>query len=471
MKMVALRIIPRPEVQHAGKLPSIGMLKRKRVLSIPSGSYALIFEGGGSGVRSIAPDGSSERKIEVHPEDRYVLFNREILAGGGISDFVFSGGECGTLSVEFTIRWMGAAGSGRGFGPATPDEIEESLADALEGMLASKWRPILRGTRYGREVQREVDDLLRSAICNEESNRDLCRQYGFAVSAVRILSVAAPEADAAEKKVAQISQDAVVGLARHQVASAEKEAELEQKKRELAINSYECEKELQKERVKREKLQTEQVQRESELRVRELEIRLEQLRRAEKEQIGRMEQPLGLQVVLKAYDRRGNLLEPQVGHGAVIRSGAFLRLGVSVDRDAWVYVLLHNAEGSWQRLVPDADIFGGFSRSNRQGGGEVVMWPPSRELEHPYWELNDCPGVESLIVVASCEPLDVASVLDEADAQELCRRGMPRLQRGVKAPSQSGSQPGAQRKYAEVYDELVGDGLVVKELSFRHVNE
>jgi hypothetical protein len=207
---------------------------------------------------------------------------------------------------------------------------------------------------------------------------------------------------------------------------------------------------------------------------------------------GREEQPaaraakgLAMSVRWRLYDSNRKLVNPELGKSVTLKTNACLDCEVVTDKDAWVYVFMESSQGGWQVLLPDLDQLNGISRSNRQAANMACAWPgTNKEPQYgPFWYLDDEPGYERIMVLASVEQIDPRRLLNKnelpkviAELQEKAKtlgvRGMLNKPSPI-GPSAVGNKPrNKQELEFEVLAERlgkVGNGCVKDVTVIEHV--
>src|SRR5208283_1278272 len=82
----------------------------------------------------------------------------------------------------------------------------------------------------------------------------------------------------------------------------------------------------------------------------------------------------------------------------VFRKGDRLAIEVEANRSGYLYVLARQSSGSWQALLPSAEMSG---ESNVIDPGSKIRVPRAY-----YFEIQDPPGSERLVLVFSRAPQD-----------------------------------------------------------------
>ena len=197
--------------------------------------------------------------------------------------------------------------------------------------------------------------------------------------------------------------------------------------------------------------------------------------------------PLELRVKWRAHSPRG-ILAPALPQYPIprLRSGTWLDVEITVSHDAYLYILLRGSSGRWQCLVPehllpDPRCRLGIPRENRQKANRRVVWPGqcTRPRAMPFWMLDQTPGLERFLVVASLDRFDeIAGQLDREGLAGLRRTAAPVgarvVSRGVVptdafAPlTADPAQEVDVGQYHRIIESLKGDGRIMHHQVVEH---
>ena len=176
------------------------------------------------------------------------------------------------------------------------------------------------------------------------------------------------------------------------------------------------------------------------------------------------------------------IISDRLTNYAELESWACLDVTVECSEPAYVYVLLHGPLESghyeWMCFLPEGvteGIQNGIPEgANHQSPGRTYTWPGvNRRMPClPYWQLDDNPGLERWVVVASREKLDIAGMLATHAVDEFVSTTARFTSRGAGTgtrfrPPGQGEQ--ASKPYSGVLSMLHGKDTVVHELVIRHV--
>jgi S1-C subfamily serine protease len=107
---------------------------------------------------------------------------------------------------------------------------------------------------------------------------------------------------------------------------------------------------------------------------------------------------LSVNIIGQREDRNGAVSEVAVREGAVLQSHDNFQVHSSMNRDAYVYILMFDPKGEVQPLFPDL-----LAKSGRKIRGRVEHAIPS---EGQWFWLDENTGSETICVIASLTPLD-----------------------------------------------------------------
>lgn len=190
--------------------------------------------------------------------------------------------------------------------------------------------------------------------------------------------------------------------------------------------------------------------------------------------------PLRLEVTVLGKRMIGGEAYPvQVSDGTVLHSGDHVQIHYSVDRESYVYVLLDDSKGRVNRLFPRTDLLfpeATFTSLNPVAAKRTHSSPPG-DL---WFFLDENPGEETLIVLASTKPLgEIDALLEELNkgagskvSTEVREKVKTIVTRGFGGVTQSSEKKGyvlgKGRVVHRVAEVVEGWGAVVRQVSFDH---
>jgi hypothetical protein len=479
------------------------------------------------GVSLLASRGSETASVKLEEKVNALEVSREFSISAHLEDVRFAGGDAGYVSLWIPARFLT---TGQATHPlldrmraASVGAFKEGLARCMEAALGRVLEEAIGTVEYAPGAGPGcITEALEELGPGHETANRLHEKAGLAiVDDLMALDAGVPEVDVRankekeRKKEAEARREEVARKmgeesARMAMSAAEHEREMEEKrqqtekeleelrgqqKKEEIRTSIRLEEELADLKKEEKRAEVEKKRRETELLAKKIEqVEGELLAaRALEERIDSMEQllkamqedrmeeardPLGMMVSWRALNESGVII-PSMGMTERLPSGTMLDVTVSVNRDAYVYVLLQNSSDEWQCLVPDVDDIMGVRKKNLQKANQAETWPGVNrhyDPDLPYWCLDREPGYERFIVLASLESIDPVEIVE--------REGIAGL-RGVAAPvgTRGVYNPGAHRKeaasdmqagealkdYRRVIEGLVGDGKVMEEMVLEHV--
>lgn len=326
----------------------------------------------------------------------------------------------------------------------TQTALEDIANDAVVGTAKSEGERKKKNAEHRLEIDNKQAKIVLAELEREEKTVLATTEIEDAIKEERLL-----ESELSKRKNEALTNEEIE---REKIKTEKERAlaarEVEQKKKDLEI-----------------------LMNESRLRMEKLELALEESKRNE-QKIKEVENSIALSAVWKVYDNQRQLVQSNLRSGSRLESAnKLLRTEVTVNRDAYVYILLYNSENEWQRLVPESGTLSdgrrlGIARDNRQKAGKPCLWPPS-EIDVPFWGLDNTPGIENLIVIASIEPLDIGEMMSSKEMNELKESFASVGTRGFCSPNVSENVGGAD--YNSVYEEVTGSGAVVEEMVIEHI--
>lgn len=144
-----------------------------------------------------------------------------------------------------------------------------------------------------------------------------------------------------------------------------------------------------------------------------------------------------------------------VGEGSKLRSGEQYRVRFRPEEDCFLYLFTYDAAGSVYALFPHPQV----RRGNRVRAGAAAVIPGQ---DDPWFTLDDKVGSETLILLASREPL--------ADPRGIAER----MERAARGDAERGTVLARRRRedgrsLQAVLRVAKGNSRAVKHVSFRHV--
>ncbi len=508
---------------------------------LSAGSYSIsarpsqvVFYGVGRDISLLAARGndsvSKELDKKVYPKNkkefRALCINRNFSIDAHISEVQFSGGCQGYVSLFIPLRFLTHTSEPHPvierMPAVSPSAFQDALADCLSGGAGPELRRIFAGVEYepAAAIQR-LSESLSVVSSGQEFVREMAEKTGLAIADTIIVQDAgAPEEDRrinkeqerkkeAEARRQEVGQKMGEESAKMAISSAEHEREMQEARQQTEKELAELHRQQKEEEIrtsislkkeladlKKQEKQAEVDKKNKEAKLVEKKIgaveaelkavsafeqrveSLEQLLQAmQEDRTSEAEDPLGMMASWRALNETGVII-PQLGSYEKLPSGTMLDLNLTVNREAYVYVLLQNSSSDWQCLVPDADKLMGIKKQNFQRANQTETWPGvNKHLpDLPYWCLDREPGYERFVVLASLEPIDPMKVLESEGVEGLREEAAPIGTRGLCNPvdyeqsASAGLQPhGAVKDYRRVVKGLMGDGKVMEEMVVEHV--
>ncbi|NWH04820.1 DUF4384 domain-containing protein [Desulfobacter latus] len=465
-----------------------GVTRKKCHFVIPSGELAIVQTNGKT--RICFPLGTAEQTIECSGKSLVFTFLRTFSVQVQCSNIPFSGGHMGNMSLQLVLGLvtpkqdqahpMASALSGdlsqALFGQIIGSALEATITGPLAQLAANfEYKP----GQGQDQIQAKIIQLFQDSVL-KNSLKDIAGIY--VAGQIKVTSLGVPALDDYFHTKVKAKEEQKKRELDHEIRSAREQAEfeaaLEKKRREhvrdLAALNHEKElenirsraevaRQIEKQKIRCEQAKAQKAEAEAEaeqlklghlekeffkagayeekidLLERNLHIVTEQL--AERKAANLTPDPetrdmLVLSAVWRAHDVQGILI-PDIGVCPSLPSGSMVDVQVTTSKDAWVYILLKGSTGTWQCLLPDLADFMGIMRTNRQQAGVPTIWPGvNRDYPScPFWILDEDPGVERIMVVASEQELNITDHLADARVAMLrdqtAIRGMTNRVRGA----------------------------------------